>query len=92
MVVLLFVTAQFDAAVRAFTTTLHNIYFAPALARTRVREFHNLCLHLTLIVHYNMIFNTLRSVGYTQSNLHSRALIARALAPTCTACMGRIFR
>ena len=92
MVVLLFITAQFDAAVCAFTTTLRKIYFAPALARTRVREFHNLCLHLTLIVRYSMIFSTLRSVGYTQSHLHSRALIAHALAPTCTARMGQIFR
>ena len=92
MVVVLFVTAQFDAAVCAFTTTLRKIYFAPTLARTRVREFHKLCLHLTLIVRYSMIFNTLRSVRYTQSYLHSRALIAHALAPTCTACMGRIFR
>ena len=92
MVVLLFVTAQFDAAVCAFATTLRKIYFAPALARTRVREFHKLCLHLTLIVRYSMIFSTLRSVGYTQSYLHSRALIARALAPTCTVHTGQIFR
>ena len=44
MVVLLFVTAQFDAAVCAFTTTLRNIYFAPALARARVRPFPHLLL------------------------------------------------
>ena len=44
MVVLLFVTAQFDAAVCAFATTLHKIYFAPALARARVRPFPHLLL------------------------------------------------
>ena len=44
MVVLLFVTAQFDAAVCAFATTLRKIYFAPALARTRVRPFTHLLL------------------------------------------------
>ena len=79
MVVLLFVTAQFDAAVCAFTTTLRKIYFAPALARTRVIPFP----HLLLASYTNCALQH-DFQHITQCRIHSKTPTLTCTNCTCT--------